>query len=97
MSDANRRKREELSKKISAEIEALGAIDDDTLAAVQSLKAEEAQLQEKLFSREITEDEHFAQWDALRKRTPREVQLASLKITKTIVEALKKDPGATEA
>jgi hypothetical protein len=85
------------SKETRAEVAALGAIDDDTRAAVQRLKVEEAQLHKKLLNREITDDEHFAQWTALWKRTPREVRLASLKIRKTITEARKNDPGMTEA
>jgi hypothetical protein len=87
MSDAARGRREVWSKETRAEVAALGAIADDTRAAVQRLKAEEAQLHKKLLNREITDDEHFAQWTALWKRTPREVRLARLKITKTITDA----------
>ncbi len=88
---------EERRKAILAEVDALGTIDDETLAAVQDLKAEEAQLQQRLLDREITEDEYFTLWSALRKRTSRDVQIASLKITKTITEALRKDSSMPEA
>ena len=97
MSDAARQRREVWSKETRAEVDALGAIDDDTRAAVQRLKAEEAQLHTKLLNREITDEEHFAQWTALWTRTPRAVRLARLKITKTITGARKNDPGVTDA
>jgi hypothetical protein len=90
MSDAASRKRETLSMKIPAEVDALRA-SDDSRAAVQTFKAEEAQLHDQLLTSEITPHEHFAQWTALWKRTPRAVRLAPLNITQTITEARRRD------
>jgi hypothetical protein len=78
-------------------VDALGAIEDDTMAAIQELKAAEADLEQRLLDGEITEDEHHALWIGLRKQTPREVQMASLKLAKTLAEAMRKDPGAADA
>ena len=71
MSEAPKQKREELTRKILAEVDAL-VIDNDTLAAVQKLNDEEAQLERRLLNREITEDEHYDLWRALTKQTPRD-------------------------
>lgn len=44
MNEANKQRRDELSRKINAGVDSLGAIDDETLAAVRELKAEESEL-----------------------------------------------------
>jgi hypothetical protein len=55
MSEATRRKRDERRRKLIAEVDALGTIDDDTLAAVRKLQAEESMLYQRLLDGELTE------------------------------------------
>ena len=65
MSGAVSRKREKLSKKILAEVDALGAIDDDTLAAFRNSTTKKQRSCNGYSTGEISEDDHFVLWTAL--------------------------------
>ena len=96
MSEANTRKRDARSRKLHDDVAGLGAIDRDTSGAVRKLQAEEAQLHRRLLADEITDEEHFLLWSALRRRTPPEVHRARLKIERTPAEPRRNVPGAAE-
>jgi hypothetical protein len=94
---ANQPKMLEVLDKLDAEIAALGTIDDITLAAVRALDTEELALKQRLVAGEITQAHHYARWSALMDRTPLDVQLASIKLTQTMIDALRRGPEAPEA
>jgi hypothetical protein len=77
-------------------VASLGTIDRTTLAAVRTLQTEEARLHQRLLAEEITAEEHFLLWSALRKRTPPEVHRARLTTELTRAEARRTDPDAAE-
>ena len=94
--EAIQRKIESMARQIEAEAGAL-AIDDDLLAAMRRLDAEENLLKQRYANRAITADVYLALWKALMDRTPEEVFLTSIKFSQAIVAALSKPPGAAEA
>jgi hypothetical protein len=75
-----------LSKEIAAEIAVLG-ITDELFAAVRKLASEEALLNKRYITREITEEDYFAQWQALLDRTPEAVIKASIKFAQAMADA----------
>jgi hypothetical protein len=77
-------------------VASLEAIDRKTLAAVRKLQAEEARLHKRLLADNITAEEHFLLWSALRKRTPAEVHRARLMIEMARAEARRNDRGAED-
>ena len=91
-----RKKVESMSRQIDAEAAAL-AVNDDLIAAMLQLDAEEDRLKQRYASREITKDEYFALWNALMDRTPHEVLLTSIKFSQAMTAALSKSSETTDA
>jgi uncharacterized protein YhaN len=81
------KKIESMSKRIDAEADAL-AINDDLMAAMRRLDAEEDLLKQRYANRELTKDEYFTLWHALMDRTPHEVILTSIKFSQAMTAAL---------
>ena len=97
MDEAKKPRRDERSRTIKADVDALGAIDDDTLAAVRALQAEETALHQRFLDGDLTDDQHYALWLALRKRTPHAVHIAGLKLAQMRSAAVSNDLDATDA
>jgi hypothetical protein len=87
----------EILDKLDAQIAALGAINDATLAAVRDLETQETQLKQRFVNGEISQAEYLQLWSDLLDRTPHEVQLAAIKLMQTMIEALRPGPQAPDA
>jgi hypothetical protein len=93
MSDPSSQTRTRLEREIAA----ITSVDPEISAAVWRFDEENAELTQRFYAGELTNDAYFAAFEALMKRTPREVVLTSHKLQRILREALGKDSETTEA